>query len=119
MKNLANLFLFLAITISALSGCAEVNRRDPSSGKTGVINQIYSRHNLLNQAPSCLYAMTAEQIAAGTYVQIKLRRVDGVKYFPALVSPSLQVRIGDEVEFSSDQCSRDSVPMVTQVIRHN
>jgi hypothetical protein len=119
MKNPVNIFFLIALSISALSGCTEISSKKSTDGKTGVINQIYSRHNLLNQAPSCLYAMTAEQIGAGTYVQIKLRRTDGVKYFSALVSPSIQVKIGDEVTFSSDQCSRDAVPIVTQVIRRN
>jgi hypothetical protein len=111
----------LTVVIAAftlLEGCITIDHRSPSDGKTGVINQIYSRHDLRYKAPSCLYTLTPEQMAAGTYVQIRVVRDAGTKYFDALVPAAMEVRTGDEVTFSSDQCERSAIPQVTQVLRH-
>lgn len=114
-------FPMLATAIASfalLGGCAIVENQSLSDGKTGVINQIYSRHDLRYKAPSCLYALTPEQMAAGTYVQIRVVRGEGFKYFDALVPAAMAVQIGEEVAFTSDQCERNVIPQVTQVLHH-
>lgn len=110
----------LAIAVAGLTilgGCATIDHGSPSDGNVGVINQIYSRHDLRYKAPSCLYTLTPEQMAAGTYVQIRVARSDGFKYFDALAPTTMPVQIGEEVGFTSDQCTRDAIPQVTQVVR--
>jgi hypothetical protein len=49
-------------------------------------------------------------MAAGTYVQIRVARSDGFKYFDALAPTTMPVQIGEEVGFTSDQCTRDAIP---------
>lgn len=100
-----------------LSGCTTVQLPAVVDGKTGVVNQIFSRHDLRYKAPSCLYTLTPEQMAAGTYVQIRVVRDKGVRYFEAMVPTAMTVQTGDQVAFTSDQCERNAIPQVTQVLR--
>jgi hypothetical protein len=103
--------------LSILTGCATAQLPAVAGGKTGVVNQIYSRHDLRYKAPSCLYTLTPEQMAAGTYVQIRIVRDNGPRYFEAMVPTTMTVQTGDQVAFSSDQCERNAIPQVTQVFR--
>lgn len=116
-----NIHLSMLATVVAsftiLGGCTTLNHLSTSDEKTGVINQIYSRYDLRYKAPSCLYTLTSEQIAAGTYVQIRVARNKGFKYFEALVPAPKTVQIGDLVGFTSDQCERNAIPEVTQILR--
>jgi hypothetical protein len=112
------MFAAVIAGFTILGGCTTVDHQSASDSKAGVINQIYSRHDLRYKAPSCLYALTSEQIAAGTYVQIRVARDKGFKYFDALVPATMTVQIGEEVAFTSDQCERNTIPQVTQVSLH-
>lgn len=100
-----------------LAGCASPQLPAVVDGKAGVVNQIYTRHDLRYKAPSCLYILTPEQMAAGTYVQIRVIRDKGFRYFEALVPTGMTVQTGDQVAFTSDQCERNAIPQVTQVLR--
>lgn len=106
-----------ALTI-LVGGCTTVDHQHPSGANAGVINQIYSRHDLRYKAPTCLYTLTPEQMGAGTYVQIRVARNDGVKYFDAFVPAAMTVHTGEEVAFTSDRCERNAIPQVTQVLHH-
>jgi hypothetical protein len=92
--------------------------QNPVAKDAGLINRIYSRHDLRYNAPSCLAALTSDEMAAGSYVQIRTLRGNGYHYFGAIVPPSIPVHIGDEVIFTSDQCKREAIPQVTRVVAH-
>ena len=105
--------VILGFTI--LGGCATVEHPTVADGKDGIVNRIYSRYDLRYKAPSCLYTLTPEQMAAGTYVQIRVARNKGFKYFDALVPATMTVQTGEQVVFTSDQCERNAIPQITQV----
>jgi hypothetical protein len=118
VKNVLSTSAVIISIVLGASGCAAPKTGVLTSTNSGLVNQIYTRHDLRFNAPSCLAALTQEQIAAGKYVQIRTRHSDQYHYFGAFVPPSLTVHIGDEVAFSSDQCDRSAIPQITKIINH-
>ncbi|MCU6435301.1 hypothetical protein LPB67_16110 [Undibacterium sp. Jales W-56] len=117
MKIRLSMFAASIAGFTILAGCSTAQLPAGGDGKTGVVYQIYSRQDLRYKAPWCLYTLTPEQMAAGTYVRIRVAREIGYKYFEALVPPAMTVQTGDQVVVTSAQCERNAIPQVTRVLR--
>lgn len=111
--------LISKIVLSSLmifSGCATLEERGDPIGRQGIVNHIYTSRELRYSPPSCLYSLMAEQMSFGKYVQIKVPYTKGFRITNAFVHPSMHTQIGDEVELTSVQCTRESIPEVKQVL---
>lgn len=102
-----------------LSGCAMTDLRVGENSRVGWISSVYTEEKLRTSPPTCLRALTPAQIASGRYVEIKVPHGRRGEYLPAMVPPSVQVHLRDEVEFSPKLCEAGVVPEVKQVLSHH
>ena len=102
-----------------LTGCAMTDPRVGANSRAGWISSVYSAEKLRTSPPACLGILTPAQIVSGRYVEIKVPHGRLGEYLPAIVPPSVQVQLHDEVEFAPKRCEGGAVPEVRQVLsRH-
>jgi hypothetical protein len=115
--------LLSVLALSTLSiatvGCT-TSRMAPAGGaNSGVVNYLYTVKELRSRAPSCLYNLTADQIAGGKYISVRMTEASNNRIVSAFVPPSVQVEIGDEVELTANNCEKNLVPEVKQVLKRH
>jgi hypothetical protein len=107
----------LALTAAslALTGCATDPRLGPNS-RAGYVSEIYTADKLRVSPPRCLASLTSAQIAAGTYVGIKVPHGRHSEYLSAHVPASIKPELHDKVEISPPSCKDGNVPEVIQIL---
>lgn len=105
------------ITVPLLvTGCATPDLRSGTDSRDGYINEIYSLEKLRNDPPKCLASLIPTQIAAGTYVEIKIHHGRRHEFVSASVPPTIKPKLHDKVEISPQECKDGKVPEVRQVL---
>ena len=109
--------LFSIAALLALVGCAAPDPRLGPDSRSGWVVAIYSPEKLRTDPPRCLTSLTAAQLAAGQYVEIKVPHGRRGEYLSAFVPPSIKVEIHDKVEISPQHCKDGVVPVVKQILQ--
>lgn len=117
MKHPYTFLLFLSVSLLTLAGCATKTNVDAPSAGAGTINRVYTARELQIRPSSCLYTLTAEQMAAGRYVDVNVPFSNGYWIVSAFVPPAIEVKAGDRVQLSSTRCEKGAIPQVTQIVR--
>lgn len=116
--NTQTSFLLIALCgMMFLAGCGTSMPQGDPIAQQGVVSRIYSSRELRYEARSCLFALTAEQRSAGKYIDVRVHYEKGYRITSAFVPPSLQAQIGDVVRLTSVECTRESIPQVTQILQ--
>ncbi len=117
-----HIFAFPALALTAallvLTGCATDPRLGPDS-QAGYVKEFYTAEKLRLSPPPCLASLTPAQIAAGTYVEIRVPHGRRSEYLSAHVPASIKPGLLDKVEISPRHCKDGSVPEVIQILSAN
>ena len=105
----------LTAAVLTLTGCATDPGLGPNS-RAGYVSEIYTVENLRVSPPRCLTSLTSAQIAAGTYIGIKVPHGRHSEYLSAHVPASIKPELLDKVEISPQYCKDGNVPEVIQIL---
>ena len=105
----------LTAAVLTLTGCATDPGLGPNS-RAGDVSEIYTVENLRVSPPRCLTSLTSAQIAAGTYIGIKVPHGRHGEYLSAHVPSSIKPELYDKVEISPQYCKDGNVPEVIQIL---
>jgi len=100
-----------------LAGCADP-RLHPN-GKRGWVVQVYTPEALLANRPSCLAALTPEQISNGQYAEIRVSHFRSYRHLSVRVPDSMRLHPHDEVEILPSSCKDGVTPEVIQVLEQS
>lgn len=109
----------LATMIAApllVTGCATPDPGSGTGSRDGYISGVYSLEKLRDAPPKCLASLTPAQIAAGTYVEIKIHHGRRHEFLSAFVPSTIKPKLHDKVEISAQDCKDGKVPEVRQVL---
>lgn len=115
MRTTNSALLLATAALCSLTACASDPRLGPD-GRAGYVSEFYSAAKLRSDPPRCLATLTPAEVAAGTYVEIKIWHGRRGEYLSALVPDSIKPALHDKVEISPPSCTDGVVPVVRQIL---
>lgn len=110
---------FVLAGAALIAGCTTTDTGIGANSRAGYVHAFYSVEKLRTDPPTCLRALTPEQIATGRYVEIKVSHGRRSEYLAAIAPPEMQVQLHDEVEFSPKHCEQGVIPEIKQILKRS
>jgi hypothetical protein len=116
MRSLLLRFSLMVALPLALNGCvASIPPSDPLA-KAGWVYEIYSTQSLIAKPPSCLAALSREEISSKDFIEVSISHFRGHRFIAAEVPKNMKLKIGDRISVYPIDCNDGKLPVVQEIL---